>query len=143
LIVAAAAITLIPGAPIGLITTAVQALAGLLLPSARAFLLLLLLLVCNDRHVLGPWVNPRWGWSDLAVVVFVVVTLVLGVAVSVVEVVHMITVLDGLMTTVGAVHVRVIGRIMLAVFFGSCHFAPFYFGASLWMAMPVDWAGRT
>lgn len=139
LIVAAAAITLIPGAPIGLITTAVQALAGLLLPSARVFLLLF----CNDRHVLGPWVNPRWGWSDLAVVVFVVVTLVLGVAVSVVEVVHMITVLDGLMTTVGAVHVRVIGRIMLAVFFGSCHFAPFFFGASLWMATPVDWAGRT
>src|SRR6202008_506484 len=52
----AAAIVLIPGAPLGLITTAVQALAGLLLPSASVFLLLL----CNDREVLGPWVNRPW-----------------------------------------------------------------------------------
>jgi Mn2+/Fe2+ NRAMP family transporter len=52
----AAAIVLIPGAPLGLITTAVQALAGLLLPSASVFLLLL----CNDREVLGPWVNRAW-----------------------------------------------------------------------------------
>ena len=44
------------GAPLGLITTGVQALAGVLLPSASVFLLLL----CNDRDVLGPWVNPRW-----------------------------------------------------------------------------------
>ena len=56
MIVTAAAITLIPGAPLGLITTAVQALAGLLLPSASVFLLLL----CNDKEVLGPWVNARW-----------------------------------------------------------------------------------
>ena len=33
-----------------------QALAGLLLPSASVFLLLL----CNDRAVLGPWVNRPW-----------------------------------------------------------------------------------
>jgi Mn2+/Fe2+ NRAMP family transporter len=52
----AAVIVLIPGAPLGLITTAVQALAGLLLPSASVFLLLL----CNDREVLGPWVNRPW-----------------------------------------------------------------------------------
>ena len=52
----AAAIVLIPGAPLGLITTAVQALAGLLLPCASVFLLLL----CNDPEVLGPWVNPPW-----------------------------------------------------------------------------------
>ena len=52
----AAAIVLIPGAPLGLITTAVQALAGLLLPSASVFLLLL----CNDPEVLGPWVNRPW-----------------------------------------------------------------------------------
>src|SRR4029077_12666917 len=41
MVAAAAAIVLIPGAPPGLITTAVQALAGLLLPSASVFLLLL------------------------------------------------------------------------------------------------------
>ncbi|WP_236981926.1 MULTISPECIES: NRAMP family divalent metal transporter [Mycobacterium] len=56
MVVLAAAIVLIPNAPLGLITTAVQALAGLLLPSASVFLLLL----CNDRQVLGPWVNRPW-----------------------------------------------------------------------------------
>ena len=33
-----------------------QALAGVLLPSATVFLLLL----CNDKEVLGPWVNRPW-----------------------------------------------------------------------------------
>ena len=56
MVVLAAAIVLIPGAPLGLITTGVQALAGLLLPSASVFLLLL----CNDPQVLGPWVNRPW-----------------------------------------------------------------------------------
>jgi Mn2+/Fe2+ NRAMP family transporter len=56
MIVVAAGIVLIPGTPLGLLTTAVQALAGILLPSASVFLLLL----CNDREVLGPWMNPRW-----------------------------------------------------------------------------------
>jgi Mn2+/Fe2+ NRAMP family transporter len=56
MIVASAGIVLIPGTPLGLLTTAVQALAGILLPSAAVFLVLL----CNDREVLGPWMNPRW-----------------------------------------------------------------------------------
>ena len=56
LVAAAAAIVLIPGAPLGVITVAVQALAGVLLPSASVFLLLL----CNDPEVLGPWRNPAW-----------------------------------------------------------------------------------
>jgi Mn2+/Fe2+ NRAMP family transporter len=56
LIAAAATIVLIPGSPLGLLTLAVQVLAGVLLPSAAVFLLLL----CNDKPVLGPWVNPRW-----------------------------------------------------------------------------------
>jgi Mn2+/Fe2+ NRAMP family transporter len=56
LIAGAAVIVLIPGAPLGVITEAVQALAGVLLPSASVFLLLL----CNDREVLGPWRNPPW-----------------------------------------------------------------------------------
>ncbi|MFS8047584.1 NRAMP family divalent metal transporter [Rhizobium sp. BR 314] len=55
LIAAAAALVLIPGSPLGLITLAVQTLAGVLLPSATVFLLLL----CNDRAVLGPWVNGK------------------------------------------------------------------------------------
>ncbi len=41
---------------LGLLTNAVQTLAGVLLPSATVFLLLL----CNDKAVLGPWVNGRW-----------------------------------------------------------------------------------
>jgi len=56
MVVVAAGIVLIPGAPLGLITTGVQALAGVLLPSATVFLLLL----CNDKQVLGPWVNRLW-----------------------------------------------------------------------------------
>jgi Mn2+/Fe2+ NRAMP family transporter len=56
LVAVAAVIVLIPHAPLGLITLAVQALAGVLLPSAAVFLLLL----CNDRDVLGPWVNRPW-----------------------------------------------------------------------------------
>src|SRR5260370_3860703 len=40
MVVLAAAITLIPRAPLGLITTAVQALAGILLPRATGFIVL-------------------------------------------------------------------------------------------------------
>jgi NRAMP (natural resistance-associated macrophage protein)-like metal ion transporter len=68
---AAAGIVLIPGAPLGLITTSVQALAGVLLPSATVFLLLL----CNDRQVLGPWVNPRWVNAIASVIVAILVEL--------------------------------------------------------------------
>ncbi len=56
MVLLAAGIVLIPGAPLGVITTGVQALAGVLLPSATVFLLLL----CNDKEVLGPWVNRPW-----------------------------------------------------------------------------------
>ena len=55
LIALAAALVLTPGTPLGLLTNAVQTLAGVLLPSATVFLLLL----CNDKAVLGPWVNGR------------------------------------------------------------------------------------
>jgi hypothetical protein len=51
----AAALVLTPGVPLGLITMGVQTLAGVLLPSAGVFLLLL----CNDKGVLGPWVNSK------------------------------------------------------------------------------------
>ena len=64
LVALAAAVVLLPGLPLGIVTVAVQALAGVLLPSASVFLLLL----CNDRAVLGPWTNPRW-LNGLAVVV--------------------------------------------------------------------------
>jgi Mn2+/Fe2+ NRAMP family transporter len=71
MIAVAAGIVLIPGAPLGLLTTAVQALAGILLPSASVFLLLL----CNDREVLGPWMNRRWLNILATVIIGVLVTL--------------------------------------------------------------------
>jgi hypothetical protein len=55
LIVLAAILVMTPGTPLGLLTNAVQTLAGVLLPSATVFLLLL----ANDEAVLGPWVNSR------------------------------------------------------------------------------------
>ncbi len=71
MVLAAAGIVLIPGAPLGLITTSVQALAGVLLPSATVFLLLL----CNDREVLGPWSNSPWLNAIASVIIGVLVEL--------------------------------------------------------------------
>ncbi|HVB70675.1 MAG TPA: NRAMP family divalent metal transporter [Acidimicrobiales bacterium] len=69
LLVAAGVVTLVPGAPLGLITLAVQALCGLMLPSTT----IIVLLLANDRAALGPWVNPRW-LNALAVVIVTVLT---------------------------------------------------------------------
>ena len=70
MVIAAAAIVLVAtGRLLGLITTGVQALAGVLLPSATVFLLLL----CNDKEVLGPWVNRPW----LNVIGFAIVSILL------------------------------------------------------------------
>lgn len=71
LLVVSAAVVLIPHAPLGLITEGVQALAGVLLPSATVFLVIL----CNDREVLGPWVNNT-AWNVAAgTIVWVLVLL--------------------------------------------------------------------
>jgi NRAMP (natural resistance-associated macrophage protein)-like metal ion transporter len=78
MVCAAAGIVLLPGAPLGLITTGVQALAGVLLPSATVFLLLL----CNDRAVLGPWVNAPWLNAVAAVIIGVLVELSLVLVAS-------------------------------------------------------------
>jgi Mn2+/Fe2+ NRAMP family transporter len=71
LVLVAASVVLIPHAPLGLITVGVQALAGVLLPSASVFLLLL----CNDSEVLGPWVNPLWLNMLASVIIGVLVML--------------------------------------------------------------------
>jgi Mn2+/Fe2+ NRAMP family transporter len=71
LIAVAAAIVLIPRAPLGLIIEGVQALAGVLLPAATVFLLML----CNDRAVLGPWVNSRRTNMFTSVVITVLIAL--------------------------------------------------------------------
>ncbi len=67
----AATLVLIPHVPLGLLTEGVQTLAGVLLPSATVFLLLL----CNDRDVLGPWVNSTRLNVFTSAVVWVLVLL--------------------------------------------------------------------
>lgn len=63
----AAAIVLIPGAPLQLIILGVQVLAGIMLPSAIIFLQLLL----NDREVLGNnFVNRPWNnWVNWTIII--------------------------------------------------------------------------
>ena len=79
LIAVAAALVLTPGMPLGLLTSAVQSLAGVLLPSATVFLLLL----CNDEQVLGPWVNGRWlnAFTGLVIAALVLLSLILTASV--------------------------------------------------------------
>jgi Mn2+/Fe2+ NRAMP family transporter len=71
IIAVSATIVLIPGSPLGLLTEGVQVLAGVLLPSAAVFLLLL----CNDKEVLGPWVNDRRTNLFTSAVVAILVSL--------------------------------------------------------------------
>jgi Mn2+/Fe2+ NRAMP family transporter len=87
LIIVAAGVMLIPGAPLGVITEAVQALCGILLPMTTIFLLML----SNDREVLGPWANPTWlkafasvivGALILLSVILTVTTLIPGIDVT-------------------------------------------------------------
>ncbi len=79
LILAAAALVMTPGLPLGLLTNAVQSLAGVLLPSASVFLLLL----CNDAAILGPWVNSfrMNAFAIFIVAVLVTLSLILTAAV--------------------------------------------------------------
>ena len=79
LIALAAALVLTPGTPLGLLTNAVQTLAGVLLPSATVFLLLL----CNDKAVLGPWVNTKGLNLFTGAVIAVLVTLSMVLTASV------------------------------------------------------------
>ncbi len=76
-VVFAAGLVLLSNSAIqGLVTTGVQALAGILLPSATVFLLLL----CNDKAVLGPRVNKPWLNAVATVIVGILVMLSLILA---------------------------------------------------------------
>ncbi len=79
LILLSAVLVITPGTPLGLLTNAVQALAGVLLPSSTVFLLLL----CNDRAVLGPWVNSHWLnlFTGAVIAVLVMLSLILTLSV--------------------------------------------------------------
>jgi hypothetical protein len=81
LLVVSAIVVVVPGSPLGLITEGVQTLAGVLLPSASAFLLLL----CNDREVLGPWANGRLYNALATVVLTALVMLSVVLTASVVQ----------------------------------------------------------
>ena len=77
----AAAIVLIPNAPLQLIIVSVQVLAGLILPSAIIFLQLLL----NDRALLGArYVNRPWNnWVNwAAIVILIILSLLLAAQVA-------------------------------------------------------------
>ncbi len=79
LLAGSAAVVLIPGSPLGLLTEGVQTLAGVLLPSATVFLLLL----CNDKAVLGPWVNRLWTnlFTSAVIAILVLLSVILTAAV--------------------------------------------------------------
>jgi Mn2+/Fe2+ NRAMP family transporter len=93
LIVLSAALVLTPGTPLGLLTNAVQTLAGVLLPSATVFLLLL----CNDKAVLGPWANTRpvnlFTSAVIAVLVMLSVILTASVLYPSISGVHILAIL--------------------------------------------------
>ena len=79
LLLLSAVIVILPGSPLGLLTEGVQTLAGVLLPSATVFLLLL----CNDRGVLGPWTNSRGMnvFSGVIIAVLVMLSTILTASV--------------------------------------------------------------
>ncbi len=77
----AAAVVLIPGAPLQLIILGVQVLAGIMLPSAIIFLQLLL----NDKKVLGEqYVNKPWNnWVNWTIIIVLfVLSLILAAQVA-------------------------------------------------------------
>ena len=78
LLALAGTVALIPHAPLGLITLAVQAICGLMLPSTT----IIVLLLCNDRAVMGPWVNPRWLNAIAITIVSILVVLSITMMIS-------------------------------------------------------------
>jgi NRAMP (natural resistance-associated macrophage protein)-like metal ion transporter len=78
LLALAGTVAVIPHAPLGLITLAVQAICGLMLPSTT----IIVLLLCNDRAVMGPWMNPKWLNAIAITIITVLVVLSVGLMVS-------------------------------------------------------------
>jgi len=78
-IVAASLVVLLAGSTLlGTLTQWVQVLAGILLPSAILFLVLL----CNDKDILGPWLNKTWqNVVDFTIIgVLIVLSMILVVS---------------------------------------------------------------
>lgn len=133
LVIIAAALVLTPGTPLGLLTNAVQALAGVLLPSATVFLLLL----CNDEAVLGPWVNGRplnvFTGAVIAVLVMLSITLTASVLFSDMEGKTLIALLGG-----GMVFTLLIAAVLLVVRHEDRRVWTDVFGRMIWRMPPLD-----
>jgi NRAMP (natural resistance-associated macrophage protein)-like metal ion transporter len=133
LVTLAAALVLTPGTPLGLLTNAVQALAGVLLPSATVFLLLL----CNDGAVLGPWVNGRplnvFTGAVIAVLVMLSITLTASVLFPDMEERTLIALLGG-----GMVFTLVISVVLMVVRRDDQRVLTDGFGRMIWRMPPLD-----
>jgi len=133
LVALAAALVLTPGTPLGLLTNTVQTLAGVLLPSATVFLLLL----CNDQAVLGPWVNGRglnvFTGAVIAVLVMLSIILTASVLFPGMSETTILAILGGgvLFTIVIAAALLVIRREDRRVWTDS-------FGQMIWRMPPLD-----
>jgi Mn2+/Fe2+ NRAMP family transporter len=133
LVILAAALVLTPGTPLGLLTNAVQALAGVLLPSATVFLLLL----CNDEAVLGPWVNGRplnvFTGAVIAVLVMLSITLTASVLFPDMGEKTLIALLGG-----GMVFTLLIAAVLLVVRHEDRRGWIDVFGRIIWRMPPLD-----
>ena len=86
---------LLPALPLGTVTTLVQAFAGILLPST----LVLLLILCNDKQLLGPLTNGRW--LNASAITAVTVILALSTMLTLTAVVPHLRLVIALAVTVG------------------------------------------
>jgi hypothetical protein len=111
----------------------VQALAGVLLPSATVFLLLL----CNDEAVLGPWVNGGplnvFTGAVIAVLVMLSITLTASVLIPDMGEKTLIALLGG-----GMVFTLVISAVLLVVRREDRRVWTDAFGRMIWRMQPLD-----
>ena len=108
-VVAAALVLVTNDYTASLITVAVQALAGVLLPSALVFLLLL----CNDVAVLGPWINKPWlnvvSTAIVGVLLELSLVLIISTIFASIDVTRLVTVLTViLVVTMGVAAVLIL-----------------------------------
>jgi NRAMP (natural resistance-associated macrophage protein)-like metal ion transporter len=133
LVALAAALVLNPGTPLGLLTNAVQSLAGILLPSATVFLLLL----CNDKAVLGPWVNGRWvNLFTGAVIAFLVMLSIILTASVLFPGIRETTILSILI--IGTVFALAMASVFLFVRRDDQNARPSELGRVTWRMPPLD-----
>jgi NRAMP (natural resistance-associated macrophage protein)-like metal ion transporter len=79
LLVVAGGVTLVSSNHLlAVVTLMVQAMCGMMLPSTS----IIVLMLCNDRDILGPWVNAKWLNALATVIVAVLVVLSIVMMVS-------------------------------------------------------------